>query len=73
MGALAVLGLNPNLTPVMNIKLSKNKAQKSVGQCRWCLLEFVKPTFPRLGSLVEVDRSFRNAGRSLTQNISNII
>ncbi len=34
----------------------------------WCLLELARPTFPRIGSLLEVDGSVQVAGRPLTLN-----
>ncbi|KAH7327354.1 hypothetical protein BKA65DRAFT_510451, partial [Rhexocercosporidium sp. MPI-PUGE-AT-0058] len=71
--ALAVSGLDPNLTPVLNLELPKSKLQRLWGNIAACLLEVVKPTFTRIGSLVEVDDgSFRIAGRPLTQNMSSM-
>ena len=71
--ALAVPGLDPSLTPVLNLELTKSTLRSLWGNIAWCFLEVVKPTFFRIGSLVEIDGSFRVAGRPLTQNMSNMI
>ncbi|TVY24315.1 hypothetical protein LHYA1_G007922 [Lachnellula hyalina] len=70
--ALAVPGLDPNMTPVLNLELPESKLRSLWGNIASCLLEVVKPTFTRIGSLVEVDGSFRIAARPLTQNMSSM-
>jgi hypothetical protein len=70
--ALTVPGLDTNLTPVLNLELPESKLRSLWGNIAWCLLELVKPTFTRIGSLVEVDGSFRIAARPLTQNMSSM-
>ncbi|KAN0098887.1 hypothetical protein V8E51_014550 [Hyaloscypha variabilis] len=70
--ALAVPDLDPNLTPVLNLELPESKLRSLWGKIAWCFLEIVKPTFSRIGSLVEVDGSFYVGGRPLTQNMSSM-
>lgn len=70
--ALAVPGLDPNLTPVLNLELPESKLRSLWGNIASCLLEVVRPTFPLIGSLIEVDGSFRIAGRPLTQIMSSM-
>ncbi|KAG9241155.1 hypothetical protein BJ878DRAFT_558749 [Calycina marina] len=70
--ALAVPGLDSNLTPVLNLELPKSKLRSLWGNIASCLLEIVKPTFPLIGSLVKVDGSFYIAARPLTQNMSSM-
>jgi hypothetical protein len=72
MDALAVPDLDPSLTPFLNSKLPESKFRSLWGKIAWCLLEVVKTTFSCMGSLVEVDRSFRIASRPLTQNMSSM-
>ncbi|CZS96554.1 uncharacterized protein RAG0_05830 [Rhynchosporium agropyri] len=70
--ALAVPGLDPNLTPFLNLELPESKLRSLWGNIASCLLEIVKPTFSLIGSLVEIDGSFRIAARPLTQNMSSM-
>ncbi|RDL41670.1 uncharacterized protein BP5553_01649 [Venustampulla echinocandica] len=70
--ALAVPGLDRNLTPVLNLELPESKLRSLWGNIAWCLLEFAKPTFSHIGSLVEVDGSFRVTAQPLTQNMSSM-
>jgi len=71
---LAIPDRGINLTPALNLNLPEHKLRSLWGTLAWCLLEFAKPTFPRIGSLLrlEGDASFQVAGRPLTHNMSNM-
>ncbi|TPX18765.1 uncharacterized protein E0L32_011514 [Thyridium curvatum] len=69
---LAIQGREPSLTPALNPGLPESKLRSLWGKLAWVLLELGKPTFPRIGSLVEVEDSFRIGGRPLTQNMSSM-
>lgn len=69
---LAVQGQDPDLTPALNLDLSESTLKNLWGKLARILLELAKPSFPRIGSLLEVDGSFQVAGRPLTQNMSSM-
>ncbi|KAB5518669.1 hypothetical protein GE09DRAFT_1065999 [Coniochaeta sp. 2T2.1] len=69
---LAIPDRDINLTPALNLNLHERRLRSLWGTLAWCLLELANPTFPRIGSLLEVDASFQVAGRPLTQNMSNM-
>lgn len=69
---LAVQGREPHLTPALNLELPESKLRSLWGKLAWILLELAKPTFPRIGSLLELDGSFQVSGRPLPQNMSNM-
>lgn len=69
---LAVPGRDYQETPLLNPELSDSKLQSLWGGMAWCLLELAKPTFPRIGSLLEVDGSLQVAGRPLTINMATM-
>lgn len=69
---LAIQGRDPDLTPALNLELSESNLRSLWRELARILLELAKPTFPRIGSLLEVDGSFQVAGRPLTQNMSSM-
>lgn len=71
--ALAVQGQDPALTPALNPDLSEGKLRNLWGKVAWILLQLATPSLPRIGSLLEVDGSFRVAGRPLTQNMNTMV
>ncbi|KAK7711971.1 hypothetical protein SLS64_005242 [Diaporthe eres] len=72
-GPLCVPDRDPALTPALNTKLPESKLRSLWGIMASCLLELAKPTFPRIGSLLEVGGSFQVAGRPLTFNMSSMV
>lgn len=60
------------LRPALNIELPESKLRRLWGIMAWCLVELARPAFSRIGSLLEVDGSFRVAGRPLTYNMSSM-
>ncbi|KAK0609666.1 phosphotransferase [Bombardia bombarda] len=66
---LNVPGRDPALAPALNPGLPESKLRSLWGSMAWCLLELTKPTFSRIGSLLEVDGSFQVARRPLTLNM----
>lgn len=69
---LCVPDRDPALTPALNTELPESKLRSVWGTMVWCLLEIARPTFSRIGSLLEVDGSFQVAGRPLTFNMSSM-
>ncbi|KAI3391712.1 hypothetical protein diail_6876, partial [Diaporthe ilicicola] len=69
---LCVPDRDPILTPALNLELPESKLRRVWGIMAWCLLELAKLTFPRIGSLLELDGSFQVAGRPLTFNMSSM-
>lgn len=70
--SLCVQDRDPALTPALNLELPDSKLRSLWGKMAWCLLELSKPTFPRIGSLLEIDGSFQVAGRPLTFNMCSM-
>lgn len=70
--ALCVPDRDPDLTPALNTELPESKLRSLWGTMARCLLELAKPTFSRIGSLLEVDGSFGVAGRPLTFNMGSM-
>lgn len=69
---LCVPDRDPALTPALNTKLPESELRSLWGIMARCLLELARPTFSRIGSLLEVDGSFQVAGRPLTFNMSSM-
>lgn len=69
---LCVPDRDPDLTPALNLELPESKLRSVWGIMAWYLLELAKLSFPRIGSLLEVDGSFQVAGRPLTFNMSSM-
>lgn len=69
---LCIPDQDPALTPALNLKLPESKLRSVWGIMAWCLLELAKPTFSRIGSLLEADGTFQVAGRPLTFNMSSM-
>lgn len=69
---LCVPDRDPSLTPALNLRLPESKLRSVWGIMARCLLELARPTFPRIGSLLETDGSFEVAGRPLTFNMSSM-
>jgi hypothetical protein len=69
---LAIQGRDPNLTPALNLDLPEGKLKNLWGKLAWVMLEVAKPSFPRIGSLLEIDGSYHVAGRPLTQNMATM-
>lgn len=63
---------DPALTPALNLELPESRLRSLWGIMAWCLLELARPTFSRIGSLLEADGSFQVAGRPLTFNMSSM-
>lgn len=70
---LCVPDREPALTPALNTELPESKLTSLGGIMASCLLELAKPTFSRIGSLLEVDGSFQVAGRPLTFNMGSMV
>lgn len=69
---LAIQGRDPELTPALNTNLPESKLISLWVKLAQVLLELARPTFPRIGSISEVNGSFRVSGRPLTQNMASM-
>ncbi|KAH6689067.1 phosphotransferase [Plectosphaerella plurivora] len=69
---LAIQGRDPDLTPALNTDLPERMIRNLWGKMAWVMLDLVKPTLPRIGSLLKVDGAIQVAGRPLTQNMSSM-
>ncbi|WXC48152.1 hypothetical protein QX201_007867 [Fusarium graminearum] len=71
---LAIPGQDPEETPVLNPNIEEDTLQKLYQKIAVILSQLFKPTFTRIGSLIEDENGCCSvAGRPITQNMNNMI
>ncbi|QPC78169.1 hypothetical protein HYE68_008921 [Fusarium pseudograminearum] len=72
--ALAIPGQDPEETPVLNPNIEEDTLRKLYQKIAVILSQLSRPTFTRIGSLVEGENGQLSvAGRPITQNMNNMI
>ncbi|KAM0228841.1 hypothetical protein ACHAPO_010478 [Fusarium lateritium] len=72
--AFAIPNEDPEETPVLNPDIEEGKLRKLYQRIAVIVLELYKPTFPRIGSLTQVEKGrYEVSGRPITQNMNNMI
>ncbi|RSM04652.1 hypothetical protein CDV31_009976 [Fusarium ambrosium] len=72
--ALAIPDQDPEDTPVLNPNIDEGTLRRLYKNIGILLVQLSKPSFPRIGSLVEVAKGhYSVAGRPITQNMNNMI
>ncbi|RFU32577.1 hypothetical protein B7463_g3765, partial [Scytalidium lignicola] len=72
--ALTVPNLSPDTTHVLNHNILETTLENLYARVACCLLHLSKHSFPRIGSLVEVEgNAYSVAGRPITHNMNNMI
>ncbi|KAF4471880.1 Phosphotransferase [Fusarium albosuccineum] len=72
--ALAIPGQDPDDTPVLNPNIDENTLRGLYKKIAVLLVQLLKPSFPRIGSLVKTDNGhYSVAGRPITQNMNSMI
>ncbi|RDL40596.1 Phosphotransferase [Venustampulla echinocandica] len=62
-----------SVTHVLNPSIAENTLESLWGQTARCYLQLSRLSFPRIGSLVEVDGSYNVAGRPITHNMTDMV